>query len=83
MAGVANDILIRTESLWKTYEMGSTQVHALRDVSFKIHRNEYVAIMGPVRFRKVYADEPDRLPRYADTGSVLAERETGQRNERR
>jgi putative ABC transport system ATP-binding protein len=47
MASSANDILIRTEGLWKTYQMGSTQVHALRDVSFKIHRNEYVAIMGP------------------------------------
>ncbi len=47
MATSANDILIRTEGLWKTYQMGSSQVHALHDVSFKIHRNEYVAIMGP------------------------------------
>jgi putative ABC transport system ATP-binding protein len=41
------DDLIRTEELWKTYEMGSTQVHALHGVSFSIRRNEYVAIMGP------------------------------------
>jgi putative ABC transport system ATP-binding protein len=27
--------------------MGTTQVHALRDVSFEICRNEYVSIMGP------------------------------------
>jgi putative ABC transport system ATP-binding protein len=27
--------------------MGSTEVHALQGVSFKIARNEYVAIMGP------------------------------------
>jgi len=47
MAGAASDILIRTESLWKTYQMGNSQVHALQDVSFRIHRNEYVAIMGP------------------------------------
>ena len=39
--------LIQTEDLWKTYAMGSTEVHALQGVSFKIARNEYVAIMGP------------------------------------
>ena len=41
------DTLIQTDDLWKTYEMGSTEVHALQGVSFKIARNEYVAIMGP------------------------------------
>jgi putative ABC transport system ATP-binding protein len=41
------DGLIQTEDLWKTYEMGSTEVHALQGVSFSIYRNEYVAIMGP------------------------------------
>jgi putative ABC transport system ATP-binding protein len=41
------EALIRTEDLWKTYEMGSAEVHALRGVTFKIRRNEYVAIMGP------------------------------------
>jgi putative ABC transport system ATP-binding protein len=41
------DALIQTDDLWKTYEMGSTEVHALQGVSFKIARNEYVAIMGP------------------------------------
>ena len=39
--------MIVTEELWKTYEMGSEQVHALRGCSLKIQRNEYVAIMGP------------------------------------
>jgi putative ABC transport system ATP-binding protein len=39
--------VIRTEELWKTYVMGSEQLHALRGVSFEIPRNEYVAIMGP------------------------------------
>ena len=42
-----DDSLIRTDDLWKTYEMGSTEVHALQGVSFSIARNEYVAIMGP------------------------------------
>jgi putative ABC transport system ATP-binding protein len=41
------DILIKTEDLQKTYQMGSESVHALRGVSFEIHRGEYVAIMGP------------------------------------
>jgi putative ABC transport system ATP-binding protein len=41
------DVLIQTEDLWKTYVMGSTEVHALHGVSFSIRRNEYVAIMGP------------------------------------
>src|SRR5438105_12179911 len=39
--------IICTEDLWKTYEMGSEQVHALRGVDLRIERNEYVAIMGP------------------------------------
>jgi putative ABC transport system ATP-binding protein len=45
-AGAASAI-IRTENLWKTYKMGSEELHALRGVSFEIKRNEYVAIMGP------------------------------------
>ena len=40
--------VICTDDLWKTYDMGSEQqVHALRGVSIRIQRNEYVAIMGP------------------------------------
>ncbi len=39
--------IICTENLWKTYDMGSEQVHALRGVDLRIDRNEYVAIMGP------------------------------------
>ena len=44
---MTQDVLIKTEDLWKTYDMGSTEVHALQGVSFSIDRNEYVAIMGP------------------------------------
>ena len=41
-------IMIRTENLWKTYDMGEAiAVHALSGVTFELERGEYVAIMGP------------------------------------
>src|ERR1700744_4200406 len=43
----ASDVIV-VEDLWRTYDMGSEQqVPALRGVSLRIRRNEYVAIMGP------------------------------------
>src|ERR687888_38886 len=39
--------LIETVDLWKTYVMGTEEIHALRGVSVRIERGEYVAIMGP------------------------------------
>jgi putative ABC transport system ATP-binding protein len=39
--------LIETRDLWKTYQMGDEEIHALRGVSIAIERGEYVAIMGP------------------------------------
>ncbi|MDQ2924323.1 MAG: ABC transporter ATP-binding protein [Acidobacteriota bacterium] len=40
------DVIV-THNLWKTYEMGDQEVHALRGVDIRIRHNEYVAIMGP------------------------------------
>jgi putative ABC transport system ATP-binding protein len=39
--------LIETKDLWKSYVMGSEEIHALSGVSLSIERGEYVAIMGP------------------------------------
>lgn len=39
--------LISMRDIWKTYEMGSEQVHALHGVSFDIPKGEYIAIIGP------------------------------------
>src|ERR1700689_4486797 len=44
---VDTGIVIQTEDLWKTYEMGAEHLHALRGVTIEIHKGEYVAIMGP------------------------------------
>ena len=39
--------LISMESIWKTYQMGTEELHALRDVSFEVEKGEYLAIIGP------------------------------------
>jgi putative ABC transport system ATP-binding protein len=39
--------LIRADDLWRTYQMGAEEIHALRGVSFTTPPGEYVAVMGP------------------------------------
>ena len=39
--------LIKIESIVKRYDMGAEELYALKNVSFEINNNEYVAIMGP------------------------------------
>jgi putative ABC transport system ATP-binding protein len=39
--------VIRVEEIWRTYQMGDHELHALRGVSERIEDGEYVAIMGP------------------------------------
>jgi putative ABC transport system ATP-binding protein len=47
MAGAGEQSALVIDNLVKTYVMGAAEVHALRGVSLRIDRNEYVAIMGP------------------------------------
>src|SRR5437763_13611910 len=46
--GVApgTDSVIRTDELWKTYQMGAEEVHALRGVLFDVQRGAYLAVVG-------------------------------------
>ena len=46
-AVLADGAMIRAEDLWRTYQMGAEEIHALRGVTFTVERGEYLAIMGP------------------------------------
>jgi len=39
--------IISIKSIRKTYQIGEEIIHALKDVSLTIYKNEYVALMGP------------------------------------
>ena len=39
--------LIQVQDVWKTYQVGEQQVHALRGLSVDIGQGEYTALMGP------------------------------------
>ena len=39
--------MIALRDLWRTYQVGDSEVHALRDVSLEISRGDYLAVMGP------------------------------------
>jgi putative ABC transport system ATP-binding protein len=41
------DCVIQARNLSREYQLGSEHIQALRDVTFTIRRNEYVAVMGP------------------------------------
>ena len=40
-------MLIKTENLWKIYEVGAEKVHAVQGISLEVEKGEYLAIMGP------------------------------------
>ncbi|MFH1332057.1 MAG: ABC transporter ATP-binding protein [archaeon] len=41
-----SETIIELKEVWKTYQMGAAKVEALRGVSFKIRKGEFVAITG-------------------------------------
>ncbi len=43
----APDSIISMRNIWKSYQMGVEELHALQGVSFDVKRNEYLAIIGP------------------------------------
>src|SRR3954467_11142461 len=47
VTGADPKALISMSNIWKTYQMGSEQVHALRGVSFNVQKGEYLAIIVP------------------------------------
>ncbi len=40
-------VIIELEDVWKTYQMGPTQVHALRGLNLTVYKGEFLSIMGP------------------------------------
>jgi putative ABC transport system ATP-binding protein len=44
---VTGESLISMRNIWKTYQMGVEELHALRGVSFDVKKGEYLAIIGP------------------------------------
>lgn len=43
----SGEALISMRDIWKTYQMGVEELHALRGVSFDVQKGEYLAIIGP------------------------------------
>lgn len=42
-----NGIVIKTENIWKIYELGAEKIPAVQGIDLEVKRGEYVAIMGP------------------------------------
>jgi putative ABC transport system ATP-binding protein len=43
----APNALISMRNIWKTYQMGTEELHALQGVTFEVQKGEYLAIIGP------------------------------------
>lgn len=41
------EALISMRNIWKTYQMGTESLHALKGVEFEVKKGEYLAIIGP------------------------------------
>ncbi len=42
-----SEAVLKTEKLYKTYEMGKRKIPALSDLNLQVNKGEFVAIMGP------------------------------------
>ena len=42
-----NNVLIDIRGVSKTFRLGKSEVHALKDISFEIYAGEYLSVMGP------------------------------------
>ncbi|OGC77008.1 MAG: macrolide ABC transporter ATP-binding protein [candidate division Zixibacteria bacterium RBG_16_50_21] len=42
-----NGAIIKTENIWKVYELGAEKVPAVQGINLEVKKGEYVAIMGP------------------------------------
>ena len=47
VTGAPPESLISMRNIWKTYQMGTEELHALQGVSFEVNKGEYLAIIGP------------------------------------
>jgi putative ABC transport system ATP-binding protein len=47
LAAAGGKPVIRLENVFKTYDLGEIQVHALRGVTLEVSEGEFVAVMGP------------------------------------
>jgi putative ABC transport system ATP-binding protein len=43
----SNKPVIELREVWKIYEMGAVKVNALRGMTLKVNKDEFIAIMGP------------------------------------
>ncbi|EHK01288.1 abc transporter ATP-binding protein [Candidatus Haloredivivus sp. G17] len=51
--------VIELDDVEKVYQMGNTEVRALRGSDLEIDEGEFIAVMGPSGSRKKYFDEYD------------------------
>ena len=47
VTNAAPGALISMRNIWKTYQMGNEELHALKGVTFEVQKGEYLAIIGP------------------------------------
>ena len=44
---MASEAIIELTNVWKTYSMGDVKVHALKGLTLKVKKGQFLAIMGP------------------------------------